>query len=138
MTDYYCTVCWKNNGYLSPVLPVSGHMTNYQSGKIQKHMTPVRVYPKNSMFVLSDLGEYYTLLTDAVNSGCLEVDRSGRKSLVFSPGGRIGILDQSGVGSAPCTSVSVVCPEYSGFIHGYPGTVTSGSRVCSACGRPVQ
>ena len=134
MTDY-CITC--RSGYVSPVLPVSGYMTLYQSGRCVKHMAPVSSYPKNSVFASSDLGAYYGLLTAAVNSGSLEVDASGRKSLVYSPGWRTGTLYQSGLAPVPCISVSVVCTEHSGFIHGYPSTVASGSQVCSACGRPV-
>ena len=137
MTDHYCTDCWRKYGYLSPVLPVSGSMTPYQSGKSVKHMTPVRAYARNSVFASPALGDYHALLTAAVNSGSLEVNASGRRSLVYSPGGHTGTLHQSGLGPTPCTSVSVVCAEYSGFIHGYPSTISSGSQVCSACGRPV-
>ena len=134
MTDY-CIAC--RSGYVSPVLPVSGYMTLYQSGRCVKHMAPVGSYSQNKVFVSSDLGDYYALLNAAVTSGSLEVDASGRKTLIYSPRVCTGMLYQGGQTPVPCTSVSVVLPEFSGFIHGFPSPAASGSRVCSTCGRAV-
>jgi hypothetical protein len=139
MTTYFCHECARKYGHVSPVTPSSGlgPTTSYQLGKFIKHTVGTSGYNLNSVFNDPLWSTYQDYLVAGTASGCLQIDDKGRKNLIFFAGKETGLQYQSGVFSASCSGVVVVCSEDAGKIHAFPSDLAAESQICQFCYRPT-
>src|ERR1022692_1060757 len=142
MSTYYCRSCAIASGYIDrsllPCVNLTGDPLGYQLDKYLKH-TQTGYYSGGtvSLFSNPDYESYKTCVVGATISGCLEIDDSGRKNLVYWAGREIGCYYDplSGVVKYPESGVRVVLYQNEAKIHGFTCNPT-GMLVatCACCG----
>jgi hypothetical protein len=140
MSIDYCRDCALNSGLISAIVPVltSGPTTSGQNASYMKHIgLRSGNFPINSEFRLSGWSGYQDLLMAGILSGSLQIDSSGRTSLVYAALNETGLQYCSGGLVNSCSGVRVVLAEYSGRQHAFPDPTAAESQVCAICGRPV-
>jgi len=145
MSTYYCRSCAIALGHIDrSLLPsvnlISDH-SGYQLDKYLKHtQSGYWVNGAVSLFSNPDYENYKTYVIGATISGCLEIDNSNRKNLVFWAGERIGCYYDPTTGAViyPESGVKVVLYKDEAKIHGFTNNPSGMLGVtCSSCGGPL-
>lgn len=145
MSTYYCRSCAIALGYIDrsllPSVDLIGDASGYQLDKYLKH-TSTGYYANGtvSLFSNPDYENYKTYVVGTTISGCLEIDASGRKNLVYWAGQQIGCYYDPATGAVvyPESGVRVVLYRDEAKIHGFTCNPT-GAMVsrCACCSGPL-
>ena len=138
MGDFYCRECAAKKGWINPPTGFDPIGNSYQVAKFIKHTTPTGIYPPNSVFDSSSYLSYSGYLTSALTFGCLEIDDSGRRNIVWFAGERLGQTNFRHSSARPDSAVKVVLPFNSQQVHQFPTAANSIIQgYCAICGRPL-
>ncbi len=137
MCVYYCTDCMVRERLIAPVNLTGLAANSYQLDKFIKHTTPTSFFSVNSVFTTTSWNEYKIYMVTTCASGCLEVDASGRKNLLFFAGKETGLKYEQGMYTTSCSGIKLVLSEVEAKVHAYPIDFAPESRTCQTCGKPV-
>jgi len=138
MCIYYCHECAALLGWMNIQNSQNLIATNYQLDKFIKHTTPSNYSGVVSVFDDPTYMNYATYLVNTSGSGCVEVDSTGRKSLIWVAGRNTGFTYNDGIFVRPEDAIRVVLFEDQWRIHAFPtNSIIVNSRRCFSCGKLV-
>ena len=136
MSDFYCHECAAKNGWMNVATEANLTGTPYQNGRFIKHTTPSGIYPIISVFDDPSYSANSGYLASASMFGCLEVDDSGRRNLVWDAEKRVGQTFSGTTVLRADSAIKVVLPYNPRKIHLFPTASDLISRgQCVGCGR---
>lgn len=139
MEPHYCLDCALAKLNYSPPPQVSGLIPasgSYQYQKFEKHTTPQRTYPQNSVFHDKDYSSYQGKVQTGTVSGCVRREADGRNTLLYVTDAETGQTFRSGSMPQPCNGVLLACIDHSGHLHARPFFMPPESVPCAGnCGK---
>ncbi len=138
MSEYYCHKCSGELGWMNVQNPADLTGTEYQLAKFIKHTIPT--YYGGSLSVFDDpaYSTYATYVGNTSGSGCLEIDDSGRKNLIWVAGKNTGFTYVNGIFRQPEDAIRVVLYDNQLKIHAFPtNSYIVDTKRCHRCGELV-
>ena len=133
---HYCHVCSEARGYLQGVATASLLDDPYQLGKYLKHTVPDPTYNVQSVFASPSTQAYENYIVSSSLSGSVQIDRKGRRNLIWVAGTPTGFQQKNGVLQHPQDAVKVVLYTDTRKIHAFPQSSTQFTAdACPDCGK---
>ena len=134
-STFLCHACADRRGLLCGLRALSSSPNAYQVEKAEKHTRPSSFSAgPHSVLESGSTSDYDMLAKQALESGYLEIEPNGARTLSYQAASPIGYLYRDGRESARCDTFRLVLSSASSGVHGYPTVSPTGAEIrCTEC-----